>query len=140
MPDVTPTGRPEGILLASAARVATTSSADVNGAGYRGAVVSADFTATPNDAQTMTVAIQAKDPASGKYTTISTFTALVASALGANPTTATFLFTLYPGAAETVATGNHEVQALVMPSTWRVQMVHSAGGSWTYSLGYSLLS
>lgn len=130
----------EATLLASAARTATTNSPDQTNYNGRGVVVTLDVTATPNNAETLTVAIQSKGPVSGKYVTISAFTALVASALGATPTTATFVFSLYPGVAETAAVGNHEAQALVLPRTWRVLVTHSAGGSWTYTVGAATVS
>lgn len=129
----------EGTALASAARTATTNSSDITNYNARGILLAVDFTATPNNAETMTVGIQAKDPVSGKYVTMTAFTALTASALGASPTAETYLYTLYPGGAETAATAKHEVQALSLPRTFRVQMTHSAGGSWTYSVGYSFI-
>ncbi len=125
-------------ILESAARTATTNSADQSST-TRGVILYVDFTATPNNAETATVSIQGKDPVSGKYQTITVFTALVASALGATPTTETYLFTLCPGAAETAATAKHEVQALALPRYWRVVVTHSASGSWTYSVGASLI-
>jgi hypothetical protein len=93
-----------------------------------------DVTATPNDAQTLTVALQAVDPASGKAVTLTAFAALTASVLGAAPTTATFLYSVYPGGAETAAVANHEVQALALPVRWQARVTHSAAGSWTYTL------
>lgn len=126
-----------GSLLSSAARTADTASADQTNLYARGVLILVDFTATPNDAQTMTAQLQAKDPVSGKYLTVSAFTALTASALGAAPTTETYGFLVYPGAAETAVVAKHEVQALALPRTWRVNMDHSAAGSWTYSVGYS---
>jgi hypothetical protein len=132
-------GVTEGTLLASAARTTTTNSSDQTNYNATGVVISVDFTATPNNAETITVAIQAKDPVSAKYVTITAFTALTSSALGATPTTETYLYSLYPGAAETAATAKHEVQALALPRTWRVLLTHSASGSWTYSVGYSLI-
>jgi hypothetical protein len=129
----------EGTILASAARTETTNSSDQTNHNARGVVIAVDFTATPNNAETVTVAIQAKDPVSAKYVTLTAFTALTASALGASPTTETYLYTLCPGAAETAAVAKHEVQALALPRTWRVAVTHSAGGSWTYSVGYSLI-
>lgn len=121
-------------LLASAARTATTNSPDQVNHNARGVIVTLDVTVTPNNAETITVAIQLKDSASGKYLTISAFTALTASVLGASPTTETYAFTFYPGAVETAATAKHEVQGLPLPRTWRVAVTHSSTGSWTYSV------
>ena len=81
------------------------------------------------------VVIEEKDPVSGKYVQIAAFAALTASVLGATPSTATYVYTLCAGASETIAAANHEVQALPAPRTWRGRVVHSAGGSWTYSVG-----
>lgn len=126
-----------GVLLPSTARTATTSTSDVTLTGTRGVQLYIDFTATPNNSETATVSIEAKDPASGKYQAMTAFAALTASGLGANPTTATYLYTIYPGGAETAATANHEVQALPLPQVWRVKVTHSSSGSWTYTLGFS---
>jgi hypothetical protein len=129
----------KGAALTSAARTATTNSADIKNNQARGVVVCLDVTATPNDAQTLTLAVQVKDEVSGKYVTVTAFTALTASALGATPTTETYVYTVYPGAAETAATAKHEVQALAVAGTFRVRCTHSAAGSWTYSVGYTLV-
>lgn len=121
--------------LASAARVATTPTPDQVNYNGRGAQIMLDVTATPNDAQTLTVTVEVKDVVSSKYVVIASFTALLATTLGATPTTETYVYTLYPGAAETAAIAKHEVQALPLGRTWRVNVLHSAGGSWTYSVG-----
>lgn len=121
-------------LLSSAARSATTNSADQVNYNGRGVVIILDITATPNNAETLTLAVQIKDPISGKYVTVTAFTPLVASALGAAPTAETYIYTLYPGALETAAVAKHEVQGLALSREWRVVATHSAGGSWSYSI------
>lgn len=121
--------------LASAARTVSTPTPDQTNWNSRGAQIILDVTATPNDVQTLQVTVEVKDPVSGKYVQIAAFTALVASALGAAPTTETYAYTMYPGAAETIAATKHELQALPLGRTWRVNVLHSAGGSWTYSVG-----
>lgn len=125
--------------LASAARTTTTQTADQTNYNGRGAQIILDVTVTPNDAQTLQVTVEVKDSVSGKYAQIAAFTALVASALGANPTTETYVYTVMPGAAETIATTKHELQALPLGRTWRVNVIHSAAGSWTYSVGITNL-
>lgn len=130
-------------LLASAARTASANSEQVRQSpseANRGLMLILDVTATPNNTETLTPVLQVYDLASKKYQAVTTFAALTASALGAAPTTATFIYTLYPGAVETAATNNHEVQGLPIPNFWRAQIVHSAAGSWTYSLSYQSLS
>lgn len=127
------------VLLPSAARTATTPSGVQTRHRNAGAgvVLVLDVTATPNNAETLTLALQVNDPASNKYVTITTFTALTASALGAAPTTETYVYSVYPGGLETAATAKHEVQGLAVPEQWRALVTHSAGGSWTYSLSAS---
>lgn len=125
--------------LASAARTASAQTADQTNYNGRGAQIILDVTATPNNAETLQVTVEVKDSVSNKYVRIAAFTALVASALGATPTTETYAYTLYPGAAETTAVANHEVQSLPLGRTWRVNVLHSAGGSWTYSVNITNL-
>ncbi len=50
-----------------------------------------------------------------------------------------YQYVIYPGAVETQAAANYEVQGTPLPRTWRVNLVDSGGGSWTYSLGYTLV-
>ena len=121
--------------LASAARTASTPTPDQTNYNGRGAKIFLDVTATPNDAQTLTVTVEEKDGVSGKYVQIASFTALVASVLTGTPTTETYEYEIAPGIAETVAAAKHELQALQLNRTWRVNVLHSAAGSWTYSVG-----
>lgn len=127
----------EGTLLASAARTAT-ASGDLTNRSGRGGMFFLTIAATPNNAETLTLLIQGRAPSGGSLQTLTTFTALVASALGATPSV-TFVFTVYPGAAETAATTFHEVQALPLPRSCRAVVLHSSTGSWTYSLTYALI-
>lgn len=128
-----------GTLLESAERTATTSSEDVvSGAGQRGVLITLDITKAPAAADVLTLQLEAKDPASGKYIPI---TAFAASKKGEElEAGATLCFTVYPGGAETTAVGSHEVQALPLPRKWRVKVTHSAGGKWTYTVGASPLT
>lgn len=86
---------------------------------------------------TLTVSIQGRDPASGKYVTLTAFAATKKASELAGGTT--LAFTLYPAAAETAAVGSHEVQALPLPSKWRAVVTHSKKGAWKYSLGATML-
>ena len=151
-----------GTLLENKSRTATTESDDVTTvAGQRGVLVTLDVTQAPPKARaakeeetekekaelaaekaaeegTLTLQIEAKDPASGKYLPITAFAA-TKKAKELEAGTTTLAFTVYPGGAETAAVGSHEVQALALPSRWRVKVTHSAGGSWHYSVGASPL-
>jgi len=124
-------------LLTSQARTATAESDDVVSPRQRGAMLVLDITKAPAAADTLTVSIQARDPATGKYVTLTGF---AASKKGEElEAGATLAFTIYPAAAETAAIANHESQALPLPSRWRAVVTHSGGGSWTYSLGFLAL-
>lgn len=124
-----------GVVL-SGASSASRSSADQETVDARGALIVVDFTATPNNVETFTLAVEARDllNASGKYAPITAFTPLTASTLGAAPTAETYLYTVYPAAVETTALTKHEVMGLVLPRLYRVRGVHSAAGSWTYTV------
>jgi hypothetical protein len=124
-----------GTLLTSAARTATTQSPDQDNSNGQAVVLYLDITASPNNAETLTVSIQGKDPVSGKYGQIVAFTALAGTTVGANPTTATYLYTLDPEIATAALANQREVKQGRLPRGWRAQVAHSAGGSWTYSLG-----
>lgn len=150
-----------GTLLKNEARTATTESEDVTtGGGQRGVMLTLDVTKAPPVARapkeeetekekeelaaekaaeegTLALQLEAKDPSSGKYLPITAFAVTKkAKELAAGTT---LVFTIYPGGAETAAVGSHEVQALPLPSRWRVKVTHSAVGSWDYSVGASPL-
>lgn len=121
-------------LLGSEARDATASSEVEVAGNYRGVLLFLDITAAPAESEdTLTVSIQAKDPATGKYVTVTGFTA---SKKGSELENGALLaFTLYPGATETGEVANHEVQGLPLPARWRAVVTHSGEDEWTYSLG-----
>lgn len=150
------------VLLASAERSATTSTDDIRSMiNEVGGFFVFDVTKAPPKAReakegetekekeelaaekaaeegTLTLTIEAKDEVSGKYIVLTAFAATKkASELEKGTTLA---FTVYTGAAETVAVANHEVQALPLPRDWRATVTHSKGGKWTYSLSYQPLS
>lgn len=123
----------EATLLISAVRAATNTTDDqTNTTSAKGLILFLDVTAV-TALQTLTVNLQAKDPTSGKYLTIAT-----TGAIGTTATpTGTFALVLYPalGSVSSPLFG----QPIALPYTWRAQIVHSGGGSFTYSLGRSLL-
>lgn len=133
------TDLPSSVALTSAARTATPSATALTEAKGRGLQVIVDVTASPNNAETLIPAIQAYDPGSQKYVAYTAFTGITASTVGATATTQTYVFTLYPSAAETTATSLHEVQALPLPANYRVVFTHSSTGSWTYTASVSEL-
>lgn len=114
-----------GTLFASAVRTATVTGSDMSNDAYKCLVVAFDITVVPGG-DTVTVTVQGKDVTSGKYYT------LLAGAAEAG--TATRTYSICPGLP---ATANVSANAIV-PQTWRVIVTHSAGTSFTYSIGYSI--
>lgn len=119
-------------LLASAARTATTASSNQTNYNNRGVIVYLDVSVNPGGAETLTLQLQYRDETSGNFVTVATSGAIAVfgSAGGA---TGTEVIALYPGAAETAALAGFTTQALPLSRSWRINVVHSAGGSWTYS-------
>jgi hypothetical protein len=134
-------GNIEGTVLASAARTATPSIANITNYNARGVRLFLNVTATPNNAETLTVAVEWVDPVSAAVKALTAFPAITATTLGASPAAGVreFVYELYPGSVETVAVANHEVQGGSLPRTLHPKVTHSSTGSWTYSLGYGLV-
>lgn len=121
--------------LASAARTATTSSADQTNYTSRGVIVWLDITVASGTGGLLVV-LQGKDPVSGNYTNLNpTATAITA--------TGTYGYELYPGssaAAAGVGAGYvNQRTAGALPRTWRIQIFHNNATSYTYSVGFSLI-
>ena len=114
-------GNVNATLLASAARTATTATADQTNYNGRGVHIIIDVTAI--GAVTVTPTIQGKDPASGKY-----YSLLAATAISA---TGTVVLKVGPGIQPFVS----QSAADMLPRTWRVNFVHSNANSVTYSAG-----
>ena len=116
----------EVTLLASAVRAAANTSADQENWDAKGVVIVLDITSVPTT-DTITLTIQGKDPASGKYYTILAGAAQVAAA--------TVVMRVYPGltAISNLTFGD------ALPNHWRVSIAHSAASNFTYSVGASYL-
>ena len=109
-------------LLVSAARTASVNTPDQSNPVSRGVHVIIDVTAYPGAASVVPT-LQGKDPVSGKY-----YDLLVGSAIVATGTT---VLKLYPGLAASAAVAASDI----LPTTWRVKLVHADGDSITYSVG-----
>lgn len=119
----------ELVLLPAAARTATVVTPDQTNNNGRGCHLIVDVTAASGTSPTLTVSIEGKDPASGKYYTILSSAAI--AAIG------TYVLRVYPG--ETVAA--NAAASDVLPRTWRVNAV--IGGttpSFTFSVGAVIVS
>lgn len=111
-----------GTLLASAARTASVNSADqVNLSGDSVHVI-VDVTAYTSG--TLTVSVQGKDPASGKY-----YTLLSSAALAATGTTVLKVGKGLPATANVSAND-------LLPLVWRVSVVGASTPIATFSVGF----
>ena len=119
-------------LLPSAVRAATQTLVATANQGW-GAAIFYLTTTVGAAAETLQLVIDAQDPASLAFVVWATFPVTAAAFVG------TKAYHLSSGAIETVAATDVEVQALALPGRFRVRLVHSAAGSWTYSLGASYL-
>lgn len=95
--------------------------------GNKGCTVVFNVTAVPG-VDTVTLTIEGKDPVSGVYFTLLTAAARVA--------TGTDVLTVYPGVTETA---NVDFSG-ILPDTYRVRVIHSAGTNFTYSIGVTELA
>jgi hypothetical protein len=115
-------------ILTTAVRAATTNASDQTNYNARGVLVVLDITANPGGAETLQMVIQSRAIVAANYSELATYPVTAAAA------NATYFYILYPGSAETIATGRLEIQGLPLPRTWRPRIVHSAGGNWTYTV------
>lgn len=111
--------------LASAARTATTNSADIVNTRGRGVAVLLNLTAFTTAAD-LTLKIQRKN-ADGTYTDILTGVSITATGKS------TYILDAVAGAE---AGGFTKTAAAMLPQTWRVSVVHGNANSHTYSVGY----
>ena len=121
-----PEANADVVLLASASRTATQTQADQDNSYRKGIRVVADITTAGTGS--ITVDIQAKDAASGKWVSI-----LASAALTTNQTKTLLVF---PGAA---ASANASVNDR-LPKTWRIVVTANNANAMTYSVGYQLLA
>lgn len=113
------------VLLPSASRTTTQTSADLINNNGRHLVVTLDVT-TPGTGS-ITLSINGKDPASGKYINILT---------GAAVTTAV---TNKYKVSMSLATVANSVAQDILPRTFQIVVTHNNANAITYSVGYSII-
>ena len=113
-------------LLDSKARTASENTPDQTNFGHKGLHLIIDVTLDPALASVVPT-IQGKDPLSGKYYDLLVGLAIVA--------TGTTVLKVYPGIA---ASGNVAASD-ILPSIWRLQLVHADADSITYSVAAVLV-
>lgn len=120
----------ESTLLASAARTAETSSPDQNNYAAKGAIFFLRVSAI-TDTPSITLRVYTKDSISGQYGLLVEFGAVTAEG--------NYVYILYPGAVETAATANLEIQGLPLPRTWKALITHADADSITYSVSCAVI-
>lgn len=117
--------------LASVGRTTTQTQADQTNWRYRGITVVLDVTAQSGGS--ITLEIDYKDPASGKYIALLTGAAVT--------TVSTTVYRVYPGmGVEPVgATTGTTSSADNLGKVWRIKVTANNGSSITYSVGYTLM-
>ena len=113
-------------LLASAARTASVATDDQSNSQHRGVVVIINATAATST-PSVVATIQGKDELSGQYYTI-----LASAAITGTGTT---VLRVYPG----LTAATNTVANDVLPSTWRVNLVHADTDSITYTVAAQLI-
>jgi hypothetical protein len=113
-----------GALITHSAASAGENGDDQTNISARGVAVVVDITAITGTSPTLTVTIEGKDTASGKY-----YTLLASVALSATGTT---VLTVYPG----LSAAANSVANDVLPRTWRVKTaIGGTGPSVTATVG-----
>ena len=115
-------------LLPSATRTATTNSANQTNLTGCGVMVYLNVTAASGTGG-LKVAIQVIDPSSGSVGTVFIATTAVTA-------TGIYTYTIYPGLG--VSEGALSANCL-LPVGWRIQVQHSDGSNYTYSVGASII-
>ncbi len=116
------------VLLNSAARTATTTTAEQINTLFKGLLIFFDVSSVPGT-DTVTLSLQSKDPASGLWRTVFASAAISGVTRPAG-------FMVYPGATAGSLTG---AASAALPRSWRIQITHSAATSFTYSVAVCLL-
>lgn len=124
----------EGTLLASAVRTATTSSPNQTNHNSKGVIIYLNVTANPGGAETLKLSLRYIDISSGAESLdISSITTVAA-------TNGLYTLQIYPGTLDTTDNqANNATYSMMLPRTWKATVTPSAAGSFTYSLGYSLI-
>lgn len=118
-------GNTEVTILASAARTATISSADLTNYNARGVIITIDVTADPGTAS-VTPTVEIKDSVGALYDVIMSMTAVAA--------VGTFVYVIYPSTLTAAANGITQILQNPLPRTWRVTMTAADAESLTYSI------
>jgi hypothetical protein len=119
------------VLLASAARTATTASAAQTNSNARGFLLFLDVT-TASGTGGLQIQPQVQDPISGNWVSYSGSSAAVTA-------TGEYLYVLYPSTFSGLSSSVKTSCSAPLPPTWRVQIIAGDSSSYTYSLAAALI-
>lgn len=126
--------RSEGTALASAARTATTQSADISGVGFNSLIVYFACSAASGTGG-LTIRVRALNQGTGAYNGVCTTTVAIT-----NTDNAVLMFGRGMGAgSQTVPATYGGFMGGVLPTTFRIEIVHADASSYTYSVYYQLV-
>jgi hypothetical protein len=125
----------EGTLFPSAARTSTQSTPTQTNYNSKGVILYLNVTANPGGSETLSINFHYVDPVSNNVTT------QIATLITQPAVNGMYTLHLYPGASSAPTDpANNKSFSLPLPRQWQAAIAHSGSGSWTYSLGYSLIS
>lgn len=127
------TRKVSAVALASAARPATTQSADIDATGFRAVIFYLNVTAVSGTGG-LQFTLRGRDPISGNFVWLGRTIA--------NTTTTTslaFCAGLGVGAVSGVTGGQGGNIGVPLPDTIRIEVTHGDTSSYTYSVGYCLV-
>jgi len=125
----------DGLQLASAARTVTTATALITNHNNAAALIVCNVTVNPGASETLQIVLQAKDPVAVLYDDAYAGTAYTLSG-----GTGRIYLLVGPGAADAFTMSTADTKQGHIARQFRVNVVHSASGSWTYALGVTLLN
>ena len=123
----------EGTAIASGSYTSTQTSPAIINLNARGIMIYLDVNANPGAAETLSIDVQVICPISNAVQSILPGTVIATAANGL------FIQQIYPGIVETGAVTAFIVQGVALPRLFRLRVVHSASGSWNYSLSYCFI-
>lgn len=122
-------GNEEFNPITSGSRTATTVSALQTNHNARGILIWIDVTVVPG-VDTVQLTVEARMPSNGLFTLLFRETASAAS----GPRS----YLIYPGGTDDAGELNGH-NSIAVPQTWRIRVIHSGGGAFTYEVSVSLI-
>jgi hypothetical protein len=122
----------KGTLLASGAHTGSNASEWQVNKNAVGVMVFLNISAVPGDGSTCRVQVQTRDPVTAKTAVLTTGSTQTAT------TSTVQVYVIHP-TGDTSGEGITAGKKIGLPQEWRVEMIHTGSGSFTYSLGYAYL-